>query len=198
MRVRRCGKWLVWPLVAASSLVVPAHAAQVLGVHVTRAGERFLIGMRITIAAPPAAVFRALQDYSAMLRYNPDLRAVRVEPTAMTGRVRLFTTIHTCVLIFCKTMRQEEVMTATTNAQGGVLEATLLARGGSFKGGRGRWTVGPCPTDRSITCMNARVELVPAFWVPPVIGPWVIRRKMVEEARRTSTGLERIARRLAD
>ena len=43
--------------------------------------------------------------------------------------------------------------------------------------------------------MDIRIELVPAFWVPPVIGPWVIRRKIDEEARRTGTGLERTARR---
>jgi Polyketide cyclase / dehydrase and lipid transport len=192
--VRRYRSWCVWPLLALSGGALFAHAAEVLGVRVVRAGERFLIDMRISIAAPPPAVFRALQDYSAMTRYNPDLRAVRAEPTKVPGRVRLRTTIHACVLIFCRTMRQEEIMVATTNAQGGVLEARLLARGGAFKAGRGRWTVAPCPTDRTMTCMNARIELVPAFWVPPVIGPWVIRRKMEEEALRTSAGLELVAR----
>jgi hypothetical protein len=45
-----------------------------------------------------------------------------------------------------------------------------------------------------MSCLDARIELVPAFWVPPVIGAWVIRRKMVEEARYTSAGLELMAR----
>jgi hypothetical protein len=174
---------------------LPAQAAQVLGVQVAREGERFLIDMRIRIAAPPLAVFRALQDYPAMPSYNPDLRAVRVEPTAVPGRVRLFTTVHTCVLIFCRTLQQGEIMTATANASGGVLEAKLLAHGGSFKGGRGRWTVSACPTVPAASCLEVRIELLPAFWIPPVIGPWVIRTKMEEEARRTSLGLEDIARR---
>jgi hypothetical protein len=34
--------------------------------------------------------------------------------------------------------------------------------------------------------------------VPPVIGPWVIRRKMDEETRHTSAGLERTARGFID
>ena len=192
--VLRWRPWHVWLVLALSWSAPCAHAAQVLGVRVTRDGERFLIDMRVSIAAPPSAVFRALQDYSAMTRYNPDLRAVRAEPTAVPGRVRLYTTVRTCVLIFCRTMRQEEMMVATTNAQGGVLEAKLLAHGGAFKAGSGRWAVGPCPADRAMTCMNARIELLPAFWVPPVIGPWVIRRKMEEEAYRTSVGLELVAR----
>ena len=191
--VRRRRKWHFWPLVALSCAALSAHAAQVLGVRVTRAGERFLIDMRIRIAAPPSAVFRALQDYSAMPRYNPVLRAVRVEPTTVPGRVRLFTTIHTCVLIFCRTMRQEQIMTATVNAQGGVLRAKLLAQGGDFRAGSGRWVVGSCPAAPLVSCLRVRIELVPTFWVPPLIGPWVLRRKMEEEARRTSAGLEHMA-----
>ncbi len=176
-------------------MAMQVHAAQVLSVQVTRDDGRFRIGMRITIDAPAPAVFRALQDYSAMKRYNPDLRAVRVQSTGTPGRVRLFTTIHTCVLIFCKTMRQEQIMTAIAGPHGGVLEAKLLPRGSAFKAGSGRWTVRPCPSAPATTCLDARIELVPAFWVPPVIGPWVLRRKMAEEARRTSAGLERMARR---
>lgn len=38
--------------------------------------ERFEIGMHIVIDAPSAKVFKALRDYAAMPRYNPDLRAV--------------------------------------------------------------------------------------------------------------------------
>lgn len=194
MMTRKRGKLPLCAAIALSWVAVRAHAAQVLDVQVTRAGERFLIGMHIAIDASPPQVFRALQDYSAMVRYNPDLRAVRVQSTGTPGRVRLFTTVHTCVLVFCKTMHQEQIMTAIDGADGGMLEAELLPRGGDFKAGSGRWVVGPCPTARPRTCLDARIELVPAFWVPPVIGPWVIRRKMADEARRTSIGLELVAR----
>jgi hypothetical protein len=182
--------WAPWLLLW---LGAPAFAAQVSGVHVTRYGTRFQIDMHIAIDEPAAAVFRALQDYPAMARFNPDLRSVRVQATARPDRVRLFTAVHTCVLIFCKMMHQEQIMTATASADGGTLRADLVS--GDFKGGYGLWVVGPCPSNRSVSCLDIRIELVPAFWVPPVIGPWVIRRKMDEEARRTSAGLEQTARR---
>src|SRR5215469_10803291 len=191
---RRCRKSRFWFALVLSCFAMQGHAAQVLDVQVTRDGTRFLIGMHITIDAPPPAVFRALQDYSAMMRYNPDLRSVRVQSTGVSGRVRLFTAIHTCMLVFCKTMHQEQLMTAVAGADGGVLEAQLLPDGSDFKAGSGRWTVGVCPTTAAKTCLDARIVLVPAFWVPPIIGPWVVRRKMVEEARRTGAGLEVVAR----
>lgn len=181
-------------VMALSWFATQAYAAQVLSVHVTRDGTHFLIGMHVAIDASPPAVFSALQDYVAMMRYNPDLRAVRVQPTGIPGRVRLFTSIHACVLVFCKTMHEEQIMTALSNKDGGVLEAQLLPRGGDFKAGHARWTVGACRTARPVTCLDAAIELVPAFWVPPVIGPWVLRREMAAEARRTSKGLEIVAR----
>lgn len=186
------------PLWVLLLFAVSAQAAEVSGVHVARNGARFLIDMHIAIDAPAPAVFRALQDYAAMAHYNPDLEAVRVELTPAAHRVRLFTTIHTCVLIFCKTMHQEQIMTATASADGGTLDAELLPYGGDFKGGRGLWVVKTCPTARGVTCLDVRIELVPAFWVPPVLGPWVIGRKMDEEARRTGDGLERTARGLKE
>ena len=182
--------WAPWLL---PWLAVPAFAAQVSAVHVTRHGTRFQIDMHIAIDEPAPAVFRALQDYAAMARFNPDLRSVRVQPTSSPDRVRLFTAVHTCVLIFCKMMHQEQIMTATAGTDGGTLHADLVS--GDFKGGYGLWVVRPCPSNRSMSCMDIRIELVPAFWVPPVIGPWVIRRKMDEEARRTSIGLEQTAQR---
>lgn len=186
-----------WPLGVLLLFAVSAQAADVSGVQVARNGERFVVGMDIAIHASAPAVFRALQDYAAMARYNPDLRAVRVEPTPAPDRVRLFTTIHACVLVFCKTMHQAQIMTATATADGGTLNAKLLPYG-DFKGGHGVWIVKPCPKVKAVTCLDVRIELVPAFWVPPVLGPWVITRKMDLEAHYTGDGLEQTARALME
>jgi hypothetical protein len=179
-------------LVLIGITATQTHAAEVLAVEVTRDSASFVIGMHVAINAAPQAVFRALQDYEAMLRYNPDLRAVRVEPTSEANRVRLSTTIHTCVLFFCKTMQQEQVMTSSSDGNGGVLQSELSPENGAFRGS-GRWTVTPCRTDSLSSCMDVHLVLVPEFWVPPVLGPWLIRRKMNEEAQRSSAGIEVVA-----
>jgi hypothetical protein len=181
-----------WVLLILGLATTQTYAAQVLGVQVTHDGARFLIGMHIAIDAAPPDVFRALRDYAAMPRYNPDLVAVRIEPTSEPNRVRLFTTVHLCVLFFCRTMHQEQLMTATANATGGILQAELIPQDGAFKG-LGHWAVNPCRDDRPQSCVDAQIELVPVFWVPPVIGPWLIRKKMYEEAERSSAGLEQVA-----
>ncbi len=180
------------PLALLSFGSLQADAAQVLSVQVGRDDQRFRIDMHIAIDAAPREVFRALQDYSAMARYNPDLRAVRIEPTSAPDRIRLFSTIHTCVLLFCKTMHQEQLMTATASANGGLLQAELIPQSGAF-GGQGQWIVKPCRAQRTSACVDIELVLVPQFWVPPVIGPWLIRHTMYEEAQRSTQGLEQVA-----
>ena len=185
-----------WPLWLLLWLPIQASAAQVLGVHVARHGSHFLIRMQFVIDALPPAVFRALRDYTALPRYTPDLLAVLVDPTAQPDQVRLRLTIRACVLMFCKLMHPEQIITATARADGGVLAAERVPDSADFKRASGRWTVAACRTDRARTCMNVRIELEPAFWVPPLIGPWLIRRKLAEEGQRSSSGLEQLARAL--
>ncbi len=176
-----------------SFLPLHAYGAQVLEAQAERHEGRFLIRMRIALDAAPVASFRALQDYAAMPRYNPDLRAVRVLGTDPPNRVRLLTTVHSCVLLFCKTVQQQQLMTATGTADGGSLQAELVPQAGAFAGS-GHWAVGPCRTRQNTSCLNIEIVLVPNFWVPPLIGAWLIRRKMIDEARQTGRGLERVAR----
>ena len=172
-----------------------ASAAQVSGVRVTHRGAAFDVRMRLALAAPAGAVFKALQDYRAMPRYNPDLRAVRIRPAPALGGVRLDIRARVCVLWLCRALRQDEIMRAQPSSQGGTLRAQLVPGAGDFRGGHAQWTVAPCPLARS--CVDVRLVLVPAFWVPPLIGPWAIRHMLVQEARRTARGIEQVAQRLA-
>ncbi len=191
----RHGLALALALVFAG-LPPPAWAARILSVQARRHGAHFAIAVRMTLDAPPWAVFAALQDYAAMPRYNPDLRRVRVLPTAQPDRLRLFATVHACVWIFCKTMHQQQIMTATADAHGGVLRAALVPHRGDFRSGRARWTVRPCRNRPAPTCLDMQLELQPAFWVPPLVGAWIIRHKMYQEALRCGIGLERVAAKL--
>lgn len=174
-------------------LPIQAYAARVLSVQARRDPGHFSIDMHITIDAPSREVFQALQDFPSMARYNRDLRAVRVEATLGPDRFRLLTAVHICVLFFCKTVQQEQVVTAIASGSGGIMQAELLPKAGAF-GGEGRWVIRPCGAGGSRACLDVQLVLVPQFWVPPLIGPWLIRSKMSEEAQRTSQGLERVAR----
>lgn len=175
--------------ILAGLATTAAFGAQVMAVQAARQDNHFRIGMQIVLTAPAPAAFAALRDYAAMRRYDPEIRSIRIETTSDADRVRLFLTIHTCVLFFCKTIQQEQLMTARPEGSGGTLQADFLPAAGAFQG-RGTWLVQPCAANSARTCLTVHIELEPLFWVPPVIGPWLVRKKMQEEAGQISRGLE--------
>lgn len=187
----RALSWSVGLLACLAAMTV-ARAAHVLSVEASRHGTTVSVGLRVALNAPAPRIFHALLQYAAMGRYEPDLRALRIESTADPKRVRLFLTLHTCVLLFCKTIRQEQIMTTTTHPDGGVLQAQFVPASGAFDG-HGRWVIAPCSAHEGMTCMDVQIDLVPLFWVPPMIGPWLIRKKMYDQALHISTGLEQLA-----
>ena len=180
-------------LAVLAAAIHPAAAAQRLSVRVTRHDAQFTIVMRVALPAPPWAVFAALEDYGALPRYNPDIRSVHIEPTDRPARLRVTTTFHACVLFLCRTLRQTALMRATAAVDGGVIRAAIVPGQGDFRSGQARWQVSPCRNGRDATCLQVHMILRPAFWVPPLLGTWILQRKLAEEARRTVSGIKQLA-----
>jgi Protein of unknown function (DUF3047) len=61
---------------------------------------------------------------------------------------------------------------------------------GDFRQGNGRWHLLP---DDGGTRLIFDVDLTPKYWLPPVFGPWLMKRKLAEEAFEFAQGLERLA-----
>ena len=44
------------------------------------------------------------------------------------------------------------------------------------------------------TVINYHADVVPAFFVPPLLGPYLLKGRMLEEAQKTIEGIERLVR----
>ncbi len=178
-------------LVVLGTLWAPAQAAQITLASAEREGQRYGVQVEALLAAPPADVRRLLTDYSHLGRINPSIKSSEVLPSARPGIARVRIVSQVCVWVYCKRLHQVQDM---SESDGGVLEATVLPQASDFRYGHARIALRAVPGG---TAFSMHGELEPDFWIPPFIGPWLIKRKLLEEAQVTIEHLERVAPRSA-
>lgn len=171
----------------------PALAAKVWDVNVSHEDGRYSIFMRVDLATSADKAMEVFTHYPNLLQINPAIKRVEVlSETDDSSRIR--TVIEICVLWLCKDVEQVQDM----HRDGLRLTANVVPAQSDLRYGEAKWAVWNCvkkrsPSGTERTCLTLHAELEPDFWVPPLIGPFLMRRMLAEEAIITSRGIERLA-----
>lgn len=178
--------------VSCALLSAGAQAVEVRAIDVTRNEARYRVSMDVQLEVPAPAAYAVFADVSRLPQINPAVREARVlDESVATGPRRVYTDVRVCVSFFCRHLRQVQDMRFTPRPDGGDVQAVVLPERSDLRYGLANWTLRDCG---GRTCLHFEAELEPRFWVPPVIGPWLMQRKLREEAMQTSAGIERLAR----
>ncbi len=186
---RACAAWAV----VCCLPMVAAHAVDVDTLDVQRDGSRYRVTMDVRLDAEADAAYRIFADPANLPRINPAVRHAEVLAGAATGSTRLLTEVHVCFSFFCRTLRQVQDMRQQPQSPGGWLYADVLPDRSDLRFGQARWHLQACETPAR-TCLRFEATLEPRFWVPLLIGPFLMQRKLRQEAVQTSEGIERLAR----
>ncbi|MDQ2694300.1 MAG: SRPBCC family protein [Pseudomonadota bacterium] len=167
-------------------LAAAAHAAEVVVATVGYRDGRFLMHSVSRVQAPEPRVRAILTDFGNLPAVNGGLKSVTVTERLGDGGTRMQVASRVCILAFCLTFDWPQ--TVRTQADGDIV--AVIGPGGDFREGRARWRL---IAEDGGTRMIFDADLVPAFWFPPLIGPWLIKRKLQDEALETARGVERAA-----
>jgi carbon monoxide dehydrogenase subunit G len=162
-------------------------AAQIDAITVTHRDDGFKIAFDAVVDAPAQQVYAVLADYARLGKLNPVITAISVDvgPSGRGERVR--SVIKACIWFFCRQIVQVEDV---TEPDAGTIVAHIVPGAGDFESGSCFWRV----TDEGPrTRLHYEAARVAAFWIPPVIGPWAIRRTMREQLESSIVVLERLA-----
>ena len=180
----RGGLAVLWLLAGWTS----AEAGEVLALDVAHEDDRYTVFAEAIIHAPIGAVRATLTDYAHLDRLNPSILRSDLLPSPGAGVTRVRTLIEACVLIFCRHFtRIEDVRMLDADR----LEAELVADGSDFRAGQSDWRLVDVGPDTRLTY---RASMTPAFGVPPLLGPVMIRRALQRELRTMLDNLEHLAR----
>ena len=172
--------------IAALALLVvagPAVAAVIETMQVERDDGRYSIAASMRLSVAQQQAFRAASDYERLPEFNPSIIASQRLPGE-----RLRSTIRLCVALFCK--RIEQVMHYQQTPPDSIA-MQVVPGAGDIKAGRADWRFSA--EGENTTRMVFDAEIEPDFWVPPLIGPYLIARELRHQARVTAESIERLA-----
>ena len=136
------------------------------------------------IRAPQDRVFQALSDYDLLADFSPRIDESRVIGPDEQGRELVYTLIEGCMAFFCR--RIERVSQLEPWAPDRVL-VTLLDGHGSLNSAVEEWKLSPADT-----ATRVRYTMVSEanFWIPPLLGTWLIRRTLRRSSVEAAEALE--------
>jgi len=176
-------------LAAALLLALPAvaGAAEFRTLEFFKDGDRYRVESDIYLEAPPDGVYRVLTDYEGF----PELSSVFVEGRTLEpikdGRGLVFLHMKGCVLFFCRDVRLVERLEVVPRTR---IVVTVDPETSDLDFGWARWEI---EAEGEGALVRYEMEMEPRFWIPPVIGPLIIKAALRSRGLRAARRLEAVA-----
>ena len=184
----------VFPLKAVYALAAlllsvaaqPAGPAELVRDEATRSHETYRVSVEVVVDASPARVQRWLADYEGLHRLNSGILESDVLERQGDREALVRIVTRACFAFFCTTTTQVQEFVE----RHGRLHATILPERSDYKSGSVQWRFMP-EGDR--TRVHLDVELEPDFWIPPLLGIYLIKKGVRNQALETLQSIERLA-----
>lgn len=164
----------------------PIYAADLLSVSVEKKGKRYYVNSVSTYAASREALMHILTDYDNFDRVSSVFTESYFLPEGDSGDKRAYTRVEGCVWFFCKSIERVDVLLIEQSRVVALSDPALS----DFKYSKGQWDFETTDAGQTITYA---LEMEPGFWVPPVIGPYILKRRLVDGAVEAVQRVEALA-----
>ena len=166
----------------------PARASSLSHIEISENSGNYRVRMVMLIHAPAIYVNSVLTDYKHIYRLNPTITESEILPSPHSGTVRVKTRMEGCIFFFCRNIdRLEEVREVNS----GHLQAVIIPEQSDFTSGSADWRIQPVGDDSEIVY---EAQVTPAFFIPPIIGSYFVKRTFAEAVITSFARLECIAR----
>jgi len=156
-------------------------------VEVDQVEGRYIMHSEVWFAADIEAIFAVFLDWDLSPKFSSAIVDARnVEPDA-SGRQRFYVRNRGCILFFCVSVERNGFVEHDPHK---IIRATIDPAVSDFYLSNESWRFHKEGTG---TVVAYSLEFEPKFWVPPVIGPYVIKRKLREDGGGAFNRIEAIA-----
>ena len=162
-------------------------AADLEEVTVDRVDGRYVLESQAMFDTTVEELYSVLVDYDQFEKFTSAFTESRNEAPDEKGRPQFYNAMEGCVLFFCVTFERYGHLELRPKSR---IEAIVDPERSDFKYSVESWDITRVD---GRTEMIYRFEMEPDFWVPPVIGPYYIRRALRDGAVRAVNRIEAVA-----
>ena len=152
--------------------------------HVERSKDHFILHLEMLIAAPLEQVRTVLLDFENIDTLNDSIQESRFLGTDDSNKPLVYLKSQGCVWFFCQTI--EQVQQINIMDDGYILSVTLPDKS-DLEYGKVLWHI---EARGEHTYIRYNADFIPDFWVPPLIGTWIMSNRLLEEGEKTLNGIE--------
>lgn len=174
-------------------------AATLTNVNVEKQGKHYILHVKALIKADTDEVKRIVTDYENLPSINPYLKESKIVSVSDEERKTVSMLTEACILLICYKIRHIQVF-HTIGAN--IVYGLVIPDKSDFKYGWTRWTIQKSRnSDFSNNPMTEVIldgDMEPDFFILPVIGPYHLKKKILEIATITIDNLEKEAQKFSD
>lgn len=163
-----------------------ATAQEIRKLGVTRHGDDYRLTAELVVARPREEVYALLTDYAHWTDLSSSIRESTVLKSFGDRRHHVRTVSRACAFIFCGTVMQVQLVTEKPQRE---ITARTLATQSNLRHGWMQWLLKK--EGDGHTRLDVTLEMTPGFWVPPLLGPWMVERTLRDQMDELAAALER-------
>ena len=173
--------------IGAALIAVAASAATIDSLDVDRKDGIYSLHAETFLDASPEAIFDVLLDYERFGRISSVYKEYGYLDPLPDGTPVVFTLTEGCLLFYCVSMKRVERLETDFPRH---IKTVALPERSDFKRSISEWSL---EREATGTRMTYTLEMEPDFRVPPIIGPWYIKRVLKNGGGRAVDRIERLA-----
>lgn len=131
-------------------------------------------------------IFIILTDYEKYTKLNSNVQESRVI-SAPGQEIRRLLKIRQCIFFFCFNLQMVEKVVQSKF----FIESSIIRDESNFLSGLASWELVKISGNKTLVRLKA--SQTPAFWIPPFIGPTLIKSVLFKELEETFANLEILA-----
>jgi len=166
-----------------------SSSATLTTVNIEKQGERYILHITVQVNANVDSVKQIITDYENLTSINPYLKESKVISMTDNKRTTVSMLTEACVLFICFKIRHVDIFQRVGDD---IIFIRTIPKISDFKEGWSRWTIKEINSNnnKTVTQLSLDSEMVPDFFILPIIGPYQLKKKIIEIASVTINNLE--------